>query len=393
MGQSRRIRHSIDISFSTFGRLALVLAGLWLLYLVRNILLLVFVAMVVSSAIEPLVNKLHKKKIPRTLTVFIVFAVLIGSVGGVLSLLVPVIFEQAQAFLVALPQYGGRLETFVQGWLPQAASESISPRELTDNLASQLGEGLTSLTQTLTQVVRGIGSLVVVIVLSFYFSVQQGSVRAFIKAIVPKQHRPYVNDLVDRMQNQLGRWLRGQLILMVLIFVVTYPFLLLLDVPNALLLASLAGLLEIIPFLGPLFSAIPAVVLGFSVSPWVGFLVIVGYVVIQQLENHILQPRVMGKVLGLNPLVVILAILLGAQLAGVFGAILAVPIVTAAAVFIRDIFGDTEPSDMSPALRDALEDDSARGAWFYKPSKAEDDSDGKTETGPQRHDADQESSS
>jgi len=184
-----------------------------------------------------------------------------------------------------------------------------------------------------------------IFVLSFYFIVEEGSFKKFIRSIVPFRHRPYVEDLVGRMQLQVGKWLRGQLLLGLIVGVVIYVGLSLMGVKYALVLALVAGILEVVPYIGPVISAIPAVLIASAQSPLLALLVVILYFLVQQLENHLLVPKIMQKVVGLNPLVIILVILVAVKLAGVLGAIVAVPAATLISVFLKDMFDERDKKD------------------------------------------------
>ncbi|MBU4332000.1 AI-2E family transporter, partial [Patescibacteria group bacterium] len=138
------------------------------------------------------------------------------------------------------------------------------------------------------------------------------------------------------MQKKIGSWLRGQVILMIIIGILSYIGLLILGVRYALLLALFAGLMEIIPYIGPIFGAVPAVFIALTQSPIKGLLVIVLYLIIQQLENNLIVPKIMKRAVGLNPIVVILVILIGGKIAGIVGALIAVPVATAFSVMLKD---------------------------------------------------------
>jgi predicted PurR-regulated permease PerM len=142
-----------------------------------------------------------------------------------------------------------------------------------------------------------------------------------------------------RVQDKLGLWLRAQLLLSGIIFLVTWIGLLILGVKYSLVLALIAGITEVIPFIGPIIGAIPAVLLAFLQSPIKALLVLILYLVIQQLEGNILVPKVMQKTVGLNPIVVIVVILLGAKIAGVLGALLSIPVAVAIMTIAGDWFG------------------------------------------------------
>ncbi|NQV13085.1 MAG: AI-2E family transporter, partial [Parcubacteria group bacterium] len=180
---------------------------------------------------------------------------------------------------------------------------------------------------------------------SFYFTVQEDSLKKFIRSLAPMKHRPYIENLAGRIQKQIGYWLRGQIMLGLVVGIMLYVGLSLLGVKYALILAILGGLLEIVPYLGPIISAVPAVFLAFTQRPILALFVLILYIAVQQLENHILVPKVMQRVVGLNPLVTIIVILVGVKVAGIIGGILAVPIATAIQVFLSDIFEIKDEKD------------------------------------------------
>ncbi len=145
---------------------------------------------------------------------------------------------------------------------------------------------------------------------------------------------------MKKMSKKMGEWLRGQLILGLIVALAVYVGLTFLGVKYALVLALMAGVLEVIPYVGPIISLVPALFIGFAQSPVIGVLVVVLYVVIQQVENHILVPKVMQKVTGLNPIISILALLVGLKAGGLAGAILAIPLAMMGVVILEDLFRD-----------------------------------------------------
>jgi predicted PurR-regulated permease PerM len=181
-------------------------------------------------------------------------------------------------------------------------------------------------------------SFILIIVLSFYLTVQEDGVGKFLGIITPIRHEKYVIDLWKRSQKKIGHWMQGQLLLAVIVAVLVYLGLMILGVKNALLLAVLAGLLEVIPVFGPVISAIPAILSAFLDGGITFALLVVGlYVIIQQFENHLIYPLVVKKVVGVSPIIVILALIIGAKLAGFLGIVLAVPVVSALMEFVEDV--------------------------------------------------------
>ena len=180
----------------------------------------------------------------------------------------------------------------------------------------------------------------VILVLTFYIVIEDDKVRKSFRHLAPAQYQPYLSHLIKKIQKKMGDWLRAQLILSFLVGLLVYIGLSLLGVKYALLLALLAALFEVVPYVGPVAAVIPALIVGFGVSPVLGFSVLVVYIVVQQLENHILVPKIMQKVTGLSPIFSIVALLVGIKVAGLLGAILSIPLATMAAVMLEDLFTD-----------------------------------------------------
>jgi len=186
-------------------------------------------------------------------------------------------------------------------------------------------------------VFTGLFKTMIVLALSFYMIVKKDGAWGFVNTLVPKKYEAYAIDLIKRIQHQVGRWMLGQFILIAIIFVLEYAVLLLLQVPLAFTLAIFGGLLEVIPYIGPTVSVIPAFLIGLTISPLVAVGVLVAYILIQQIENHIIIPLLMKKAVGLNPVVIILVLLIGGKLAGIAGLILAVPLTAAISVVWGDL--------------------------------------------------------
>lgn len=330
---------TFDISYAAFAKLVVIAVLLLFLYLVREVILMMFVAIVIASGIDPWIDFLQKKRIPRWLSVIFIFLCIIGIIFLTIYLLIPPIASQLHQLIQYLPQYYKFISKQVEtSDVMQFESGLEGLQKNFGNLTGKFNDLASNIFGTFSGVIRGIVSVVVVFVLAFYFVVEEDNFKKFIRSVTPLRYRPYVEDLVDRVQSQVGRWFRGQLLLGLIVGVMVFIGLSLAGVKYALVLALLAAILELVPYVGPVISAVPAVFLGFIQSPILGLIVIGIYLLVQQLENNLIVPNVMKRVVGLNPLVIILVILVGGKLAGILGAILAVPIATALHVFFLDIF-------------------------------------------------------
>jgi predicted PurR-regulated permease PerM len=253
--------------------------------------------------------------------------------------MIPPMIGQFNQLMADLPIYTGRFNEFLSGLKSYAASNNWLD-QVNNSLSgatSSLQNAASGLFSTLYNIVGGIFSLVIILVITFYMVVEQGAIRKLIWSLTPENKQSYIMDLFNRMQIKIGLWLRGQLILCLAIFALTYVGLLMLGVKYALILALIAGLTEFIPYLGPLLGAVPAVFIAFTQSPALALFVIILYIVIQQIENNILVPKIMEKAVGMNPIISIAVLIAGFSIAGVMGALLSIPVATAALVVFDDL--------------------------------------------------------
>lgn len=324
--------HSLVISPSIlFWALGMVV-GVWFILQVYEILLLFFLAIVLSASLEPLIAKVRSWKVSRGVAILVVYVGFFLVLGGLLTFLIPVLVEETQQVIDRLP------ETLEMWGLSQDIGVGIS-KELSAfvNIAEG-GSILQGVFSTTVGIVKGVVGALAVVAMSLYILAVDGSVEKFIRAVTPSRYREYVVSRSLEAYHKSGRWLAGQIFLMGVVFLLYYGVLSVLGVPGALALAVWGGLLEIVPYIGPTLAAIPALILGFFVSPVTGILVLVSYILIQKLENYYLVPKVMERAVGLHPLVVILVLLVGGSVAGFMGLLLAVPLATVAGVFLRDAF-------------------------------------------------------
>lgn len=343
-------KERIEISTGIVWRTLLILIAAWFVYTIKHILMLLFLSIVVVSATAPLIHRMEKRKIPRTAGVLIVYIVFLSIITYVLSLLVPLFTIELKQLAENIPSYFEQLSNIFQN-LSQAARHyhlETNVQKIIDSASDSIAIWSSSLFTNTLSLLQGIFEFVVVLSLSFYMLVSKDGIKGFLSTITPKAHQEYVIDLATRVQLRMGRWMVGQVILMLFIFAFDYIILSVLGVPYALLLATLGGLMEIIPYIGPTIAIIPAALVGFTVAPYIGVLVIILYVFVQQLESNFLTPLVMKKAVGLNPVSVILALLIGAEIGGVLGVILAVPVATAIGLFLGDLVSNHNETVTKP---------------------------------------------
>ncbi|OGG79357.1 hypothetical protein A3A39_01945 [Candidatus Kaiserbacteria bacterium RIFCSPLOWO2_01_FULL_54_13] len=343
---------TISITTGTVVMAVVVLAGAWLLWELRDLILVLMTAVVISSAIEPAVARLRAWGLPRVFSVLLVYVLLFAVFFGIFYFFIPTLFADLATFLSTLPIYLetlNRLSAFDEfAQIFGTAPPDLSQIDLMASVrgaaeaAGVFGNALTAI----ASIFGGVLSFVLIIVFSFYFAVIETGVDDFLEIVSPRKYQAYVLDLWHRSRHKIGLWMQGQLLLAVIMGVLVYLGLTILGVPHALLLAVIAALFEIIPVFGPILAAVPAVGIAFvDGGVTLGLLTVALYVIAQQFENHLIYPLVVTRVVGVPPLLVILALIVGAQLAGFLGILLSVPVAATVQEFVKDIrerrvFGD-----------------------------------------------------
>ena len=337
-------KRQIDVSTSVIIKTVAIILGLWFLYLVRDIVALFFLSVILTATLGPAIDWMSRRNISRSLGVIIIYLAMLSIVGILISFLIPPLVSQFISFSKNLPSYSEAFSNTFSGIEQYALSFGVNfnSHEFIQTVTGNFFQSSGQLFSTTVGVFSFFISILVILALTFYMSVREDGMNKFLVSITPSEHRKYVVSVADRIKSKIGKWMMGQIILMLIIFVLDFAALSIFHIPYALILALLAGLLEIVPYLGPIISATLASLIGFLISPITGLIVLIVLTIIQQMESHIIVPQVMKKAVGLNPVVVILVLLIGAQLGGVLGAILAVPLATSASVLIGDLVDKNE---------------------------------------------------
>ena len=335
---------TVNISTWSIIRIVLVLIGFYALYLIIDVLAILFVSLVLAAALDPTIDWLRKYRIPRGISMLFIYIIVFGVLSLVIFLLIPLIITELSDISQKFPAIVEKASTLfntVQSY-SQDAGFAKEIQESISSIQSVLLKATGGVLTTVIGIFGGIISFFAVLVITFYITIEEEAIKRFVFTSVPGKHQLYAMKLINSIQHKIGLWLRGQLILMVVIGVITYIGLSIIGVEYALILAIIAGIAEFIPFLGPIIAAIPAIFIAFTHSPAQALGVLVLYIIIQQLENNLLVPKIMQKSVGLNPLVVIIVLFIGASLAGVVGAILAVPVTTAISVVLQSRTGQAK---------------------------------------------------
>ncbi|MCF7906462.1 AI-2E family transporter [Patescibacteria group bacterium] len=312
---------TVDISFSFLFKILVIVGIGFLIFYLRSVLGILFLSIFLTMIISPFADKMQEKRgFPRWLSILIVYLLILSIVSVAIGMLIPTLAKEIILFSNKIPDMASGIVSSLSPGIQSAITSSLS------DLASKLSSQSTSIVSKFGGILGGVGQAVIIFVISFYMSIEEKGIEKFVKSLTPKKHTEKTIQLLKKIQDKVGGWVRGELILILIIGVLSYIGLIILGVNYALLLALIAGLTELIPYIGPWIGAVPAILIGFTQSPGKAIMVIILYIIIQQLENALIVPKVMNKSVGLHPIIVIIVIIIGMNWFGILGALIAVPV-------------------------------------------------------------------
>lgn len=336
--ENSRIDYKVEISWKTIALIMLIAAGLYIGIKLLAVLAILFFAFAVASALLPLVRKLRSYKIPKGLSIGIVYLLILVALGIVTLMIAQPLQSQlgnitdlfSSGFDSVYERIADLLLYFWDGVTRDEVIKSVQ-NFFTNDFSSVLDLNFLDAgkaVDTVAGLAAFLGYFSLSIVISVYIIADHDSfLDLLLLRVVDDKKSSLIRSSIENMEEQLGSWLRGQVVLSLIIGVLVFIFLSILGVPYALPLALLAGLLETIPTLGPVLASVPAILTAlFALSPAYALGVTIGYLLLQWFENNLIVPKVMGNATGLKPVVVILAVFIGFSLFGTVGAIFAVPV-------------------------------------------------------------------
>lgn len=330
----------------------LILVGLYLLLLIKPILFYTFkfiktiimpffIAVIISYILNPVVTILNKRKVPRTIAVLLIYGVFITSVTVIIMNMTPMLIRQAAELNEHMPQMAMRAQSVVDGF----NQNRMLPESVRNGLNHSLSKLETRISMTIANYLNQIGATInllfvafIVPFLAFYILKDFQIIEKTALAIVPREHRKKTVSLLMDIDTALGNYIRGQLLVCAIIGVLAYLGYWLIGMPYPLLLASVVAIFNIIPYMGPFFGAAPAILMASTVSMKMVLFVVLVNLTVQILEGNVISPQVVGKTLHMHPLFIIFALLVGGEVAGVVGLILAVPFFAVMKVIVQHVF-------------------------------------------------------
>ncbi|MCC7369703.1 MAG: AI-2E family transporter [Chloroflexi bacterium] len=330
-----------------------VLIGLWLLGQLTSVVVRVLLAVILAAGMKPLVDRLTHRELrkqgwwtpPRGLVVLVVYltTIILVSVAG--GLILQVVIVEVQNLINGVPVYAPRLVNYVNDlldYLP-GGRQIVADFDIGAQLSSLVTRVFSVFSQALIvfqyalSLVSGLLDVLMILLLALYITTDGPRIARYLRAFLPPDRHDQASRITERIFVRLGGWVSGQILLCVIIGFMSWVGLVIIGVPYAVVLALVAGVMEAVPNVGPFVAAVPAVLIAALYSPWQALLVAGLYLLIQQLENYVIVPRVMSKAVELHPLAVLLALMIGGELMGVLGAVLSVPVAAAISVIVDEI--------------------------------------------------------
>lgn len=320
----------VEISHKTIIFTAAFLIGLWFLFQIKEIIIIIFLSIILLSALLKPVDWLNSKKIPRVISVLLVYILVIGAISFAIGIIIPPLITQSSEFTSKLPQIISVINNFL-------IFHEIPVEDLSRTIAGQIQNITGDIIKLSTRIFSSIFLTLTILVLTFYLLLDWNKYLRLMASPFSGRQEKKIISLVAKVESGLGKWLRGQLTLSLIVGVLSYIGLRLLGIPYALPLALIAGILEIVPVIGPIIASIPAILVGFTISPVMALAVAALFLIIQQLENNLAVPMIMSKVVGLQPPIIMIVILIGAKIAGVGGAFLSMPVVILLKIVVTEL--------------------------------------------------------
>ncbi|MFA7243774.1 MAG: AI-2E family transporter [Patescibacteria group bacterium] len=317
----------VDIDIWAIVKIALAILAIYLLYLIKDIIALIFVVLLLYAIFAPVVNR-WAKKIRRIPAVIAMLLIIVAIISAIIYLIIPPLVSETSQFAFHLPANLGKYS-----YLKQYAPIIQNNLDAITRGVGGLSSGFVSLTAS---IFGGVVTFITAIVLFVYLLLDAHAPRKLALYLIPSEYRDRIIAVIRKVSDKVGAWFRGQLLLGLIVGLMDLIGLLIIGVPYALTLAVIAAVLEIVPLIGPIIAGIIAALVALTVSPIMALIVVALFILVQQLENNILVPNIMKKAVGLSPVIIIIAILIGARLLGIAGAMLAVPISASIAVIVAE---------------------------------------------------------
>lgn len=325
---------TLDISWETILKIAIAGLAFYVLFLVRDVVIWFSFALIISILFEPAINFLRMLRIPKVLAVVFIYVSFFGILGLIIYLTAPLFITEIRQFSQLVPQYFEKISPIFK----ELKIESLQNLEsLTQTVTGGLEQISVSILNALTTFFGGVASAFFILSLSFFLSIEEKGVEQVLKLLSPKKYEEYILALFEKCQNKVSGWFGARILACLFVAVTSFIVFYLFKVEYTLILAFLAGILNFIPFIGPLITGILLILfVGVSDSWLKALIVLAAFFIIQQIENNIISPVLTKKFIGLPPVLVLLSLVVGSMVFGFLGAIFAVPVFGILYEFIKE---------------------------------------------------------
>lgn len=330
----------IEISHKTVVFIAAFAIALWLLVKLTSIIIILILSFILLSALLKPVQWLTSKQVPRIISVLIIYVIIILLIVIAFGTILPPLISQTNEFVIKQPQIISSLNNYL-------IFHRIPVENLSTIITNQINQFSGDIVAITSKVVSSVVLLVTMFVFTFYLLLDWENFLKIISSPFSGIEEKKITNVISKVEDSLGMWVRGQLILSLAVGVLTFVGLTIIGIPYTLPLALIAGILEVLPIVGPVISAIPAILVGLTISPIMAVAAMATFLIVQQLENHLIVPVVMSRVVGVRPPVIIIALLIGAKLAGITGAFLAIPMIVVIKILTKELFNEEEQLEES----------------------------------------------
>ena len=338
------------------GMTALAVIVFWVGFIVRDALLIVYVSVLLAIGFSPIVRIIERQKVlpvarrlPRWLAILILYVAILGTVAIVISLILPPLVEQATALWKKFPDLFERTQAFLMR--KGVLKEHVTMGEAVAAAPGGSGDAVGKVAGAVANVAGGLFGVITILILTFYMLVDSWSLRQQALRLFPRHQRARADAASRVVMEKVSAWLTGQLLLAGTIGGSSAIGLWALGIPFFYVLALLSAIGEMIPIVGPILSAIPAIAVASTLGLQKVIAVIIFFVIQQQLENHILVPKIMSRQVGVSPVTVIVSLLIGGSLLGVVGALLAVPTAAILQVIAAEIVASADADDAAKTAK------------------------------------------
>ena len=341
---------TIEISTKTIFIVIATLVGIYFFLKIAFVFVLIFLSFILMSAIDPLVVWFEKRKLPRGISVIFSMLIIIIIVGFFFYITISPITNQIDQIVAAfgtIPQKLAHIFPFIKSNSTVKIGGFNLYKYIFNNFHNFVLSGALNVSQTTINVITFIAYIVFILVMSIYMLIYKEHFYSTTLTFIPKQERQRIDHILRRVELQLGRWLRGQLLISLFVGILFWIYLTILGIPYAIPLSLFAAFCEAIPFVGPIISGVVASLVVFFISPNLFLLSVIAVVIIQQLEANLIAPKIMERVIGINPLIVVIGIFIGTEIGGLLGALIVLPIITVIQLLIYDIWGEEKDDSLS----------------------------------------------